>query len=150
MVVVEFLFDVVTPRAWGCHFDHEHRLCVLGFDVEDNPVAAHLDSEEDREVWADVPGCRHVPIDATIREHDWKKVARELRPEHVLEVTQIIVVGVRMHNVIAFLGMESILQRERYLLKRFGPVVVPHADVSPAIAVGIGIVWEGLSGRLRG
>jgi hypothetical protein len=51
-----------------------------------------------------------------------------------LEVTPVAVVSVGLQDEIPCFGMEHVLQVERHLIKRFGPVRPRDANIPPAVA----------------
>ena len=93
-----------------------------------------LDSPEHSHIRAQWLDSWEVPIHSTVGDHRLQGIIGELGLEHVLEIIQVTVVPVGLHDEVPYLGMEHILQRQWNLVERDSPVGMFHPHVPPAVA----------------
>src|SRR5271157_2126427 len=139
IVKVDLLPHVVLPRVQRGNLDHQERASTCGRHVEGRPVPMALDVRENGDIRAQRPDPRQVPVHATVRYHHRRGLAGQARLEHVLEVGQVAVMCVRLHDEVPRLGKEHILQGQRDLIERFLPIGLDTLDVTPAVTERIGL-----------
>src|SRR5271157_5512564 len=138
IVKVDLLPHVVLSRVQRGNLDHQKRASTFGRHVEGRPIPMELDVRENGDVRAQRPDPRQVPVHATVRYHHRRGLAGQARLEHVLEVGQVAVMCVRLHDEVPRLGKEHILQGQRDLIERFLPIGPDTLDVTPAVTERIG------------